>query len=186
MPSCRDPESRRNTQFRGRHSGYARRFRRNDVLAVRLTCPAFFGPDEARVRPVDTWPDRGADPAPLQQIVVGFRHQSRDEGAGLYPAEAALPCVATGPGPGAAVAARDLSCDQGRRKEGRRDDMLHEGTVSAAVFTTFLQRSMNAREAAWWWMLEYNEEPPHDALGELTPVEYRQQLAGSSTFVVST
>lgn len=42
----------------------------------------------------------------------------------------------------------------------------------------------DVREAAWWWMLEYNEERPHDSLGELTPVEYRQQTAGSSTFEV--
>ncbi|MGV5348411.1 integrase core domain-containing protein [Pseudomonas aeruginosa] len=24
------------------------------------------------------------------------------------------------------------------------------------------------REAAYWWMLEYNEERPHDSLGDLT------------------
>jgi putative transposase len=27
----------------------------------------------------------------------------------------------------------------------------------------------HVREAAWWWMLEYNEQQPHDSLGELTP-----------------
>ncbi|RCH25562.1 putative integrase core domain protein [Pseudomonas aeruginosa] len=37
------------------------------------------------------------------------------------------------------------------------------------------------REAAYWWMLEYNERP-HDSLGDLTPAEYRQRVAGSSTF----
>lgn len=41
------------------------------------------------------------------------------------------------------------------------------------------------REAAWWWIIEYNEQRPHDALGHLTPSEYRQQAAGSSTFTVS-
>jgi len=30
-------------------------------------------------------------------------------------------------------------------------------------------------------MLEYNEERPHDSLGDLTPAEYRQRVAGSST-----
>ncbi|TCP06131.1 integrase-like protein, partial [Caldimonas thermodepolymerans] len=40
----------------------------------------------------------------------------------------------------------------------------------------------DVREAAYWWMLEYNEERPHDSLGNLTPAEYRQRVAGSSTF----
>jgi putative transposase len=48
----------------------------------------------------------------------------------------------------------------------------------------FLQLE-DVREAAWWWMLEYNEERPHDSLGELTPVEVRQQHAGNSTSDVS-
>jgi len=34
-------------------------------------------------------------------------------------------------------------------------------------------------------MIEYNEQRPHDSLGALTPVEYRQQYARSSTFEVS-
>ncbi|MDR1077048.1 MAG: integrase core domain-containing protein, partial [Xanthomonadaceae bacterium] len=44
----------------------------------------------------------------------------------------------------------------------------------------------DVREAAHWWMIQYNEQRPHDALGDLTPVERRQQVAGSSTFEVST
>ncbi|MFA6985224.1 MAG: integrase core domain-containing protein, partial [Arenimonas sp.] len=36
------------------------------------------------------------------------------------------------------------------------------------------------------WMLEYNEQRPHDSLGDLTPSEYRQQVAGGSTFRMST
>ena len=43
----------------------------------------------------------------------------------------------------------------------------------------------DVREAAHWWMIDYNEQRPHDALGELTPAEYRQQAAGSSTSKVS-
>lgn len=43
----------------------------------------------------------------------------------------------------------------------------------------------DVREAAHWWMIEYNEHRPHDSLGDLTPVEYRQQVAESSTFEVS-
>ena len=41
------------------------------------------------------------------------------------------------------------------------------------------------REAAYWWMIEYNEQRPHDSLGEMTHVEYRQHVAGSSISVVS-
>ena len=32
-------------------------------------------------------------------------------------------------------------------------------------------RLEDVREAACWWQLEYNEVRPHDALGDLTPVE---------------
>ncbi len=38
----------------------------------------------------------------------------------------------------------------------------------------------DVREAAWWWMIEYNEQRPHDSLGELTPAEYRQRAKCSS------
>lgn len=43
----------------------------------------------------------------------------------------------------------------------------------------------DVREAAHWWTIEYNEQRPHDSLGDLTPAECRQQIAGSSTFDVS-
>jgi putative transposase len=46
-------------------------------------------------------------------------------------------------------------------------------------------RLEDVREAAYWWMIEYNEQRPHDALGDLTPAERRQQVAGCSTFEVS-
>jgi putative transposase len=46
-------------------------------------------------------------------------------------------------------------------------------------------RLEDVREAAHWWMIEYNEQRPHDSLGDLTPAEYRQQLTRSSTFEVS-
>ncbi len=42
----------------------------------------------------------------------------------------------------------------------------------------------DVREATHWWMIEYNEERPHDALGDLTPMEARQ-FAGNSTLKVS-
>jgi len=39
----------------------------------------------------------------------------------------------------------------------------------------------DVREATYWWMIEYNEERPHDSLGDLTPLEARQNFAGIST-----
>lgn len=43
----------------------------------------------------------------------------------------------------------------------------------------------DVREATYWWMIEYNEERPHDSLNNMTPLEARQQIAGISTFNVS-
>jgi len=43
----------------------------------------------------------------------------------------------------------------------------------------------DVREATYWWMIEYNEERPHDSLGDLTPLEARQNYAGISTFNLS-
>ena len=44
----------------------------------------------------------------------------------------------------------------------------------------------DVREATYWWMIDYNEERPHDALGDLTPAEARQQTVRNSTFELST
>ena len=41
-------------------------------------------------------------------------------------------------------------------------------------------RLEDVREAAYWWMLEYNEERPHDSLGDMTPVEFAQVARNSS------
>lgn len=58
-------------------------------------------------------------------------------------------------------------------------------TFREEVLDQHLWASINdVREAAWWWMLEYNEERPHDSLGDMTPVQYRQQVAGSSSYAV--
>ncbi len=43
----------------------------------------------------------------------------------------------------------------------------------------------DVREATYWWMIEYNEERPHDSLGDLTPLEARENIAGNSTFKLS-
>ena len=46
-------------------------------------------------------------------------------------------------------------------------------------------RLADVREAAWWWMLEYNEDRPHDSLDGMTPIEFRQLNAESSTLELS-
>ena len=46
-------------------------------------------------------------------------------------------------------------------------------------------RLADVREAAWWWMLEYNEDRPHDSLDGMTPIEFRQHNAESSTLELS-
>jgi putative transposase len=43
----------------------------------------------------------------------------------------------------------------------------------------------DVREATYWWMIEYNEERPHDGLADLTPIEARQQAARNSSFELS-
>lgn len=40
-----------------------------------------------------------------------------------------------------------------------------------------------AREVAWWWMVAYNEERPHDTLGGLLRSLFRKRLrTETSTF----
>lgn len=43
----------------------------------------------------------------------------------------------------------------------------------------------DVREATWWWMQEYNEERPHDALNDRTPTEARLQSVRYSAFELS-
>jgi len=45
-------------------------------------------------------------------------------------------------------------------------------------------RLEHVREAAYWWSLEYNEDRPHDSLGNMTPSEFK--IARDSTFGMST
>lgn len=59
-------------------------------------------------------------------------------------------------------------------------------TFREDVLDQYLFRRLHdVREAAYWWMLEYNEERPHDSLGDMTPSEFRQQHAKRSSFEVS-
>lgn len=41
------------------------------------------------------------------------------------------------------------------------------------------------REATHWWMIEYNEQRPHDALGDLIPMGARQQAGKNSSYELS-
>jgi putative transposase len=59
-------------------------------------------------------------------------------------------------------------------------------TYRTEVLNTWLFESLEeVREITWAWMLEYNEERDHDALGGLTPAEVLQK-ANVSTFELST
>ena len=59
-------------------------------------------------------------------------------------------------------------------------------TYRDELLDQYLFATLNdVREATYWWMLEYNEERPHDALGDRTPAEARVQSARISTFELS-
>ncbi len=57
---------------------------------------------------------------------------------------------------------------------------LREELLDQHLFT----RLDDVRETAYWWMLEYNEDQPHDSLADMTPVEFAQ-AARNSTFELS-
>ncbi|MGB5324129.1 MAG: integrase core domain-containing protein, partial [Pseudomonadales bacterium] len=51
-------------------------------------------------------------------------------------------------------------------------------TYREEILDQYLFTSLeHVREATWFWMIEYNEERPHDSLGDMTPAEKRLQAA---------
>lgn len=51
-------------------------------------------------------------------------------------------------------------------------------TFREEVLNAYLFNSLNqVREITWQWIIDYNEERPHDALGGLTPTAYREKIA---------
>ena len=60
-------------------------------------------------------------------------------------------------------------------------------TYREEVLNLYLFSSLTeVREMTHWWMIDYNEQRPHDALGDLTSAEYIEQNAGNSILQLST
>lgn len=59
------------------------------------------------------------------------------------------------------------------------------GSFRREFLNMYLFETLNqVRDMAWIWMLDYNDERPHESLGDLPPSQYRQKLE-NSTLVVS-
>jgi putative transposase len=60
-------------------------------------------------------------------------------------------------------------------------------TFRSEVLSAYLFEDLDqVREMAWEWMIEYNEERPHDALGKIPPTVFRKRVeAGNSTYELS-
>lgn len=56
-----------------------------------------------------------------------------------------------------------------------------EEVLDLYLFDTLEQ----VREITHWWLIDYNENRPHDSLGDQPPIEYAETRAGNSTFEVS-
>jgi putative transposase len=56
-------------------------------------------------------------------------------------------------------------------------------TYRTEVLDLYLFRTLNeVREITHWWKIEYNEQRPHESLGDLTPSEFLSNNAGNSIF----
>ena len=60
-------------------------------------------------------------------------------------------------------------------------------TFRSEVLSAYLFEDLDqVRQIAWEWMIEYNEERPHDALGKIPPRAFREKVeAGNSSYKLS-
>lgn len=59
-------------------------------------------------------------------------------------------------------------------------------TYRNELLDLYLFRNLaEVRDATYWWVIEYNEQRPHDSLNDLTPVEYMEKNAENSTYKLS-
>ena len=58
------------------------------------------------------------------------------------------------------------------------------GSFRREFLNAYLFESLGqVREMAWFWQLDYNDERPHESLGNLSPRIYRQKLENSNLAV---
>jgi putative transposase len=54
-------------------------------------------------------------------------------------------------------------------------------TYRKEVLNLYLFRNLaEVRETTYWWMINYNENRPHDSLENMTPLEVMEQYAGKT------